>query len=172
MSEAQGSVEDLRNHAIGPGGTMCRRQNEIHRHGLIELGPRSLGTLSFLMKPAGGVFGSEGCGENWIQITRALRGWVLDYLKVKTSVWSSLERKKLTEEGFIRLSHRLGRMRYVPVQPYKEERPARREGMWGWTKRLWVIYAFSVRSPKWVQLCNVNLFHGVHCTEPRGWKEP
>ena len=58
-----------------------------------------------------------------------LGGWVLDYLKVKTSVWSSLERKKLTEEGFICLSHRLGRMRYVPAQPYKEERPARREGM-------------------------------------------
>lgn len=54
--------------------------------------------------------------------------WVLDYLKVKTSVWSSLERKKLTEEGFIHLSHRLRQMLCVPVQPYKEERPARREG--------------------------------------------
>ena len=53
--------------------------------------------------------------------------WVLGYLKVKSSVWSSLERKKLTE-GFVRLSHRLGRMRHAPVQPYAEEQPARREG--------------------------------------------
>ena len=38
--------------------------DEIHRHGLIELGPISLGTPSFLVKPAGGVFGNEGYGEN------------------------------------------------------------------------------------------------------------
>ena len=64
MSEARESVEDPRNHAIGPGGTMSSRENEIHRHGPIELGPRSLGSLWFLVKLAGGVFGSEGCGEN------------------------------------------------------------------------------------------------------------
>lgn len=60
-----------------------------------------------------------------------LGAWVLDYLRVKTSVWSSLERKKLTEEGFIHLSHRLRQMLYMPVQPCKEEWPARREGTGG-----------------------------------------
>ena len=51
----------------------------------------------------GGVFGGKGRGQNWIHISRAFRGLVLDYLEVRTSVWSSLERKKHNEESLYTL---------------------------------------------------------------------
>ena len=116
---------------------------EMHRHGSSNWAPDRWVRHRFLWDLQVECLGARAVVRAEYRSPGLLGVWVLGYLKVKTSVWSSLERKKLTEEGFVRVSHRLGRMWHVLVQPDKEEQPARREGTWGWTKQFWVTYAFS-----------------------------